>query len=39
MFDRDEPFNVLLIQAPSERVDSFDFDDFTTFSERIKKST
>ena len=32
-------FIELIIQTPLENEKSFNFDDFTTFSERVKKST
>ena len=32
-------FVALIIQAPIQNEDSFFFDDFTTFSERVKLST
>ena len=32
-------FVVLIMQTPMEIVEAFNFDDFITFSERVKKST
>ena len=34
-----DEFIAIIIQSPLQNEDTFNFDDFTTFSERVKKST
>ena len=38
-FNFKDEFKALVIQTPAQNEDDFNFDDFTTFSERVKKST
>jgi len=37
-FGKRQEYKMIVIQKPSEGSESYDLDDFTTFSERIKKS-
>ncbi len=37
-FGKRKEYQMIVIQKPLESSESFDLDDFTTFSERIKKS-
>ena len=38
-FNYKDEFVALVIQTPIQNEDAFNFDEFTTFSERVKKST